>query len=94
MFPASMAEVIAVGAVDPSTKGLWDRTNPVDYYVDGVDRVSIHVGWSDDRHVPTANAWAKWSGTSFAAPVVAARLAARPDSAGALAQLKPGQKRQ
>jgi hypothetical protein len=78
MFPASMPEVIAVGAYD-STKDeptLWPHSNPADVYSVGVDLVSTYVGWSDGRHVPTLDAWARWSGSSFATPLVAARYAA------------------
>jgi hypothetical protein len=80
MFPASMREVLAVGALDSTNgeKTLAPFSNAADVYYDGVDRVSTYVGWSG-VHVPITNAWAKWSGTSFAAPVIAARLAARPN---------------
>jgi len=91
MFPASMAEVTAVGALDFTygEKTLAPFSNAADVYVDGVDRVSIYVGWTG-VHVPTENAWAKWSGTSFAVPVVAARLAAHPDDQSIVEQPDSG----
>jgi len=83
MFPASMPEVTAVGAYDSRNGGrsLWPNSNPADEYAPGVELVSTYAGWSG-RHLPDDNVWAKWSGTSFATPVVAARLAQQGRGAG------------
>jgi hypothetical protein len=91
MFPASMAEVIAVGALGSTygEKTVAPFSNAADVYYDGVDVLSTYVGWTG-VHVPTANSWATWSGTSFATPVVAARLAADPDALTTVAQPEPG----
>jgi len=73
-WPAAHPKVVAVGATGPdggpapfSGRGAWvDTTAP------GVDIVSAHV-----RLTPTSREYgaARWSGTSFAAPQVAAALA-------------------
>ncbi|WP_436492661.1 S8 family peptidase [Actinokineospora sp. HUAS TT18] len=73
-WPAAHPKVVAVGATTPdgdpapfSGRGPWvDTTAP------GVDIVSSHV-----RLTPTSRTYgaARWSGTSFAAPRVAATLA-------------------
>ncbi|WP_147459886.1 S8 family peptidase [Actinokineospora cianjurensis] len=73
-WPAALPSVTAVAATGPdgsiapfSNCGEWvDRTAP------GVDIVSAHVRLVDGERVYGA---AKWSGTSFAAPRVAAELA-------------------
>lgn len=76
LWPAALPEVLAVGAdASFSNHGPW-----VDAVAPGVDVVSSHV-----RLVPSLGApvgtesreygYARWSGTSFAAPRVAARVA-------------------
>ena len=81
LFPASMPEVLAVGAYDSATGTLWDKSCRGDVYAPGVDILSAHVSWTGDidwTEAPgshTFKGWAKWSGTSFAAPLVAAELA-------------------
>lgn len=83
-FPASMPEVIAVGAYNstccdkpkPWRKSCWG-----DVYAPGVDLLSTHVSWhglidwADFPYAQNFAGWAAWSGTSFAAPLVAAELA-------------------
>lgn len=78
MFPASMPEVIAVGAFSSTNgkKTRWPSSNPGETYALGVGLVSTYVGWAHGRHEPAENAWAVWNGTSFAAPLVAAKRAA------------------
>src|SRR5213076_1589237 len=83
LFPARMDRVIAVGAYD-STKypvEVWSHSCHGDIYAPGVNVLSSHVSWdgpidwegvSGDK---SFKGWATWSGTSFAAPLVAAALA-------------------
>jgi hypothetical protein len=94
MFPASMREVVATGAYDSRRGGRrrWRRGNPSTIYAAGLDMVSVYFDWDAKKqvHVPTADAWARWSGSSFATPVVAARIAvellqSRPASVTAMA---------
>jgi hypothetical protein len=64
--------VISVGAVDSVAAVMepWDHTNVGQIYAPGVDLLSTFIsGWD------SFTGWAKWTGTSFAAPVVAARIA-------------------
>jgi subtilase family protein len=84
LFPASMDQVIAVGAYDSRKGGrtLWPKSCPGDVYAPGVDLVSSHVIWKGKIDWPQTHGkpqdlegWARWSGTSFAAPLVAARIA-------------------
>lgn len=83
LFPARLPEVIAVGAYD-STKHpveVWRHSCHGDIYAPGVDVLSSHVAWEGpiDWEGVLGNqsfkGWATWSGTSFAAPLVAAALA-------------------
>jgi hypothetical protein len=74
-WPAAMPEVIAVGAYD-STNGSpaqWSRSCGGDIYAPGVDLRSNYV-WSHGLS-PAFDGWARWSGTSFATPLVAAKIA-------------------
>jgi hypothetical protein len=82
-IPASLPGVVSVGAVGPNGPasftnfGAWVRA-----CAPGVDLVStFFAGWNGDA-VPDGDGdpddytgWACWSGTSFAAPVVAGALA-------------------
>lgn len=80
-WPAAFERVVAVAAFDSATgrrapfsnHGAW-----VDVCAPGVD---LHSSFVDGRHGPGADeaftGWATWSGTSFAAPVVAAEIARR-----------------
>jgi hypothetical protein len=82
LFPASMPEVIAVGAYDSTTTPYerWPLSCHGDVYAPGVDILSSHVKWHgpiDWTEKPGTHdflGWARWSGTSFAAPLVAAKL--------------------
>lgn len=82
-WPAALPAVLAVGASDDggalapfSNRGAW-----VDAVAPGVDVVSSHVRFTPaDRGVapgtePREYGAARWSGTSFAAPRVAAEIA-------------------
>lgn len=83
LFPASMAEVLAVGAYDSTMEPYerWSHSCYGDVYAPGVDVLAAHVRWNGPIDWPEAPGpkhfagWAKWSGTSFAAPLVAAELA-------------------
>lgn len=78
MFPASMPEVIAVGAATTKKRKRepknWAKSNPADVYAPGVDLLSSYVEWAAAPE-PTFKLWASWTGTSFATPVVAATIA-------------------
>lgn len=82
-WPAALDNVIAVGAYEPSASGptLWPESNRAEVYAPGVN---IHSTYVKDWPVPANSlfnsstsyqGWAKWSGTSFAAPLVAADIA-------------------
>ncbi|WNV91104.1 S8/S53 family peptidase [Umezawaea sp. Da 62-37] len=67
-WPAALPEVLAVGADAPfANRGPW-----VDAVAPGVDVVSSHVRFDAGTR---EYGCARWSGTSFAAPRVAARVA-------------------
>ena len=81
-FPAAHPEVIAVGALGCHGPAWFTNHGPwVDACAPGVDVVSTFVfhdgpakeacGTDPDEY----DGWAKWSGTSFAAPKVAAAIA-------------------
>lgn len=80
-WPAALDGVIAVGAYDPycdppeqaafSNHGPW-----VDVWAPGVRVKSSHVQ-NDEPPPGSSNGWSLWSGTSFAAPLVAAAIAER-----------------
>jgi subtilisin family serine protease len=81
-WPAALPGVVAVAAYDTRGGHAASFTNYgpwVDVMAPGVDLRSVYVyGTRDDGagQVPFEG-WASWSGTSFAAPVVAAEIAAR-----------------
>lgn len=88
-FPAAFKRVIAVAACD--TKGTPADFSNHSWWVDcravGVDVCSTYVPGKWDsppghnppvsRNFPSSKPWASWSGTSFAAPYVAAAIARR-----------------
>jgi subtilisin family serine protease len=84
-WPAAFPRVVAVGALDTtngepalahfSNYGYW-----VDVYAPGTDVHSTYlhgVYEEPDAHLEHLKGWARWSGTSFAAPQVAAEIASR-----------------
>jgi subtilisin family serine protease len=81
-WPAAFHEVIAVAAYDPATNepaGFSNHGDWVDVCAPGVNLHSsfVHGRRGDGKDDPTFNGWAAWSGTSFAAPLVAAEIARR-----------------
>jgi hypothetical protein len=87
MYPAAAKRVIGVGAVRTDGRGRALERAPfsnhgtwVDCAAAGVDVVGPYVtglgGPDPDGHRPSFKGWASWSGTSFAAPFVAGRIAA------------------
>jgi subtilisin family serine protease len=84
LFPARMEPVIAVGAYDSRNgdHSPWPKSCPGEVYAPGVDLVSSHVvwhgkiDWTETHGNPQdLRGWARWSGTSFATPLVAAYIA-------------------
>ena len=83
-WPAALADVVAVGAYEMSQgqPALAGFSNDGQLYAPGVGLVSAYVtGWSDTRGCEFQG-WARWSGTSFAAPLVAAEIARRVATTG------------
>lgn len=91
-WPAALDEVIAVGAYDSTADDAADGSPPlapfsnacpwVDVYAPGVDLCSTYVrSEMTDEYGMQFDGWASWSGTSFAAPQVAAYIASRLPSA-------------
>jgi subtilisin family serine protease len=81
-WPAAFPQVIAVAAYDPRTgepAGFSNHGPWVDVCAPGVGLRSCFVDGrrSGDADAPTFAGWATWSGTSFAAPLVAAEIARR-----------------
>ncbi len=83
-FPAALPEVVGVGAVGPSGPapftnfGPWVRAcapgvDLVSTFFRGFDGTSVAVGGAEDPD--RFDGYARWSGTSFAAPLVAGALA-------------------
>jgi len=82
-YPAALDEVIGVGAVGPGGPPEWTNYGEwVDACAPGVDLVSAFFA-DFNGDFPMMNTvdidhfvqWARWSGTSFSAPVVVAALA-------------------
>jgi subtilisin family serine protease len=81
-WPAAFGEVIAVAAYDSRTEEAADFSNFgawVDVTAPGVDVRSCFVDGTRENTEGqvTFDGWATWSGTSFAAPLVAAEIARR-----------------
>lgn len=78
-FPAALPSVVAVGALDAVGRAPFSNYGPwVDACAPGVDVVSTfftHFDEDIDGFVRSYRGWARWSGTSFAAPKVAAAIA-------------------
>jgi hypothetical protein len=71
--------VISVGALGPSGAAPFTNHGPwVQAAAPGVDIVSTFFDLSEERAREDGgdfDGWAKWSGTSFSAPIVAAEIA-------------------
>ena len=80
-YPAALPGVVAVGALDTQGRAAFSNFGSwVDACAPGVDVVSTFFCDFDDRRsdragVDSYRGWARWSGTSFAAPQVAAAIA-------------------
>jgi hypothetical protein len=83
-WPAAFPQVVAVAALDtrdgdPVPAGFTNRGEWVDACAPGVDLHSYYVGgvWPGDGEPDIEfDGWARWDGTSFAAPQVAAGITA------------------
>jgi subtilisin family serine protease len=79
VWPAAGKSVLSVGAVDGDRPARWsNRGYWVDFSVPAEGVVSTYVRGSrmgEDGVVDYSGGYAAWSGTSFAAPQVAARIA-------------------
>jgi hypothetical protein len=84
VYPAALPGVVGVGAVGPggpapfSNYGPWVRAcapgvDIVSWFFADFDGLEVGVGGGPDPD--RFRSWAKWSGTSFAAPIVTAALA-------------------
>jgi hypothetical protein len=77
-WPASFENVIGVGALGPNGPAWFTNYGPwVNACAPGVDVVSTFFDLGDEalNDGDEFDGWAKWSGTSFAGPVVAASIA-------------------
>jgi hypothetical protein len=89
-WPAAFKQVVGVGAVVQRKGGIWGRPqwSNYGYWVDAVARganvASTYAPDNTTKYVEppdptvqkrTFNGWARWDGTSFSTPVVAAYLA-------------------
>jgi subtilisin family serine protease len=95
-FPAAYPGVVGVAALQRDGSTRWDRSNRGDWVracAVGVDLNGLFVRGDEDPFWETDDSpeswrddpsFARWSGTSFAAPLVAATIAAR------LSQQPPG----
>jgi subtilisin family serine protease len=76
-FPAALPGVVAVGALDSTGRAWFSNFGSwVDACAPGVDVLSTYL-FHEEKAGParTFNGYARWSGTSFAAPKVAAAIA-------------------
>lgn len=81
-FPATLPDVIAVGAYDSRTAGSAAQASfsnfgdGIDVWAPGVCLRSTYVhGLAEHQSGAPFTGWATWSGTSFATPLVAGRIA-------------------
>lgn len=77
-WPASFENVIGVGALGPSGPAWFTNYGPwVNACAPGVDVVSTFFDLGPDacHDGEDFDGWAKWSGTSFSGPIVAASIA-------------------
>jgi subtilisin family serine protease len=84
-WPAAFKRVVAVGALDatsdePVRASFSNYGHWVDVYAPGERVHSMYLDGTyleADKHLAHLKGWAQWSGTSFAAPHVAAEIARR-----------------
>jgi hypothetical protein len=86
-WPAAFPEVVAVSAYDSRTEeaaGFSNFGDWVDVSAPGVNLRSCFVDGTRENHSGEVSfdGWATWSGTSFAAPLVAAEIARRVAASG------------
>jgi subtilisin family serine protease len=76
-WPAALKPVIAVAALGPGGDRAWFSNHGwwVDACAPGVGIASSYVCWDGPRDDDRFEGFATWSGTSFAAPAVAGRIA-------------------
>jgi hypothetical protein len=77
-WPASFENVIGVGALGPDGPAWFTNYGPwVNACAPGVDVVSTFFDLGDEARMDADqfDGWAKWSGTSFSGPIVAASIA-------------------
>jgi Subtilase family len=86
-WPAAFPDVVSVGAVGPhgpapfTNYGPWVRAS-----APGVDLVSTFFSGWDDKAKGEFDGWARWSGTSFSAPLVTGAIVAYMHGRNATAQ--------
>ncbi len=76
-WPASFENVIGVGAIGPTGPAWFTNHGPwVNACAPGVDVVStfFDIGSDAGHDAEDFDGWAKWSGTSFSGPIVAASI--------------------
>jgi subtilisin family serine protease len=85
-YPAALPEVVGLGALDDGRPAPFTNYGPwVRACTEGTDVVSLFYDGFNGAEPPAADGkdldrfegWARWSGTSFAAPRVLAALARR-----------------
>lgn len=91
-WPAAMAHVIAVGAVDetaavnpgvlPPIAEFSDHGDWVDAYASGVCVLGPFLNFHNTTPLQTFAGWALWYGTSFATAIVAGQIARRAIESG------------
>ncbi len=75
--PAAFPDVVAVGALAPDGPASFTNYGPwVWACAPGFDLVSTFFTGFDDARMGKFQGWARWSGTSFSTPIVAATLTA------------------
>lgn len=75
-YPAALPDVVSVGAIGPHGPAMFTNYGPwVRACAPGVDLISTFFNRYDkDKEMGPLGGWAKWSGTSFSAPIVAGSI--------------------
>ena len=75
-YPAALPGVVAVGGLGEDGRAWFSNFGGwVDACAPAIDVISTFFAEADEPDGPQFRGWARWSGTSFAAPKVAAALA-------------------